>query len=350
MSAAGQFVPAMLIFARKRMKDELMDGGPPGSIGRCRDSGYIDKDLFLEYLQHFVSQVKCSKEQKVLLILNGHTSHTKSIAVIDFASDNGIILMSLPPHTTHRLQPLDTPLFKSVESYYDEAIRQWLRNHPGRAVTTWQVAGLFAEAYGRAATIQTAVNWFRSTGIMPYDPNVIPDHVYAPSDVTDTPMANVTQNAQEPQPSTSSEPQPSMSSHAQNAQELQSSTITQPKNIHEPQPSTSSQLQNAQELQPSTSSEPQPSTSSHAQNTQELQSSTITQPKNIHEPQPSTSSHAQNAQELQPSTSSEPQPSTSSHAQNTQELQPSTSSEPQPSTSSHAQNTQELQPSTSSHA
>ena len=169
------------------------------------------QDLFLEYLQHFVSQVKCSKEHKVLLILDGHTSHTKSIAVIDFARDNGIILMSLPPHTTHRLQPLDTPLFKSVESYYDEAVRQWLCNHPGRAVTTWQVAGLFAEAYGRAATIQTAVNGFRSTGIMPYDPNVIPDHMYAPSDVTDTPMANVTQNVQEPQPSTSSEPQPSMS-------------------------------------------------------------------------------------------------------------------------------------------
>ena len=242
MSAAGQFVPPMLIFARKRMKDELMDGGPPGSIGRCRDSGYIDKDLFLEYLQHFVSQVKCSKEHKVLLILDGHTSHTKSIVVIDFARDNGIILMSLPPHTAHRLQPLDTSLFKSVESYYDEAIRQWLRNHPGRAVTTWQVAGLFAEAYGRAATIQTAVNGFRSTGIMPYDPNVIPDHMYAPSDVTDTPMANMTQNGQEPQPSTSGEPQPSMSSHAQNAQELQSSTITQPQNIHEPQPSTSSQV------------------------------------------------------------------------------------------------------------
>ena len=165
MSAAGQLVPPMLIFARKRMKDELVDGGPPGSIGRCRDSGYIDKDLFLEYLQHFVSQVKCSKEHKVLLILDGHTSHTKSIAVIDFARDNGIILMSLPPHTTHRLQPLDTSLFKSVESYYDEAIRQWLRNHPGSAVTIWQVAGLFAEAYGRAATIQTAVNGFRSTGI-----------------------------------------------------------------------------------------------------------------------------------------------------------------------------------------
>ena len=180
--------------------------------------------------------------------------HTKSIAVIDFARNNGIILMSLPPHTTHRLQPLDTSLFKSVESYYDEAISQWLRNHPGRAVTTWQVAGLFAEAYGRAATIQTAVNGFRSTGIMPYDPNVIPDHMYAPSDVTDTPMANVTQNTQEPQPSTSSEPQPSMSSHAQNAQKLQSSTITQPQNIHEPQPSTRSQLQNALELQPSSSS------------------------------------------------------------------------------------------------
>ena len=33
MSAAGQFVPTMLIFARKRMKDEFMNGGPRGPLG-----------------------------------------------------------------------------------------------------------------------------------------------------------------------------------------------------------------------------------------------------------------------------------------------------------------------------
>ncbi|KAJ8873684.1 hypothetical protein PR048_024516 [Dryococelus australis] len=37
-------------------------------------------------------------------MLDGHASHTKSLRVIEFARKNHIILVSLPPHTTHTLQ------------------------------------------------------------------------------------------------------------------------------------------------------------------------------------------------------------------------------------------------------
>ena len=166
------------------MKDELMDDGPPGAIGHCTESGYIDMNLFLKYLNHFVSHVRCTKDDKVLLILDGHSSHTRSIQVIDYARENGIILLSLPPHTTHKLQPLAVSVFKAVETYNDEAITKWLRNHPGRAVTPWQVAGIFKDAYARAANIQNAVNGFRCTGIMPYDPNILPENVLSASQTT----------------------------------------------------------------------------------------------------------------------------------------------------------------------
>lgn len=32
MSAAGQYVPPMLVFSRKNMKSELLNGTPPGTI------------------------------------------------------------------------------------------------------------------------------------------------------------------------------------------------------------------------------------------------------------------------------------------------------------------------------
>src|SRR5258705_9066413 len=41
MSAAGMFVPPLMIFPRKLMKKELMDGAPPGSIGAVHESGWI---------------------------------------------------------------------------------------------------------------------------------------------------------------------------------------------------------------------------------------------------------------------------------------------------------------------
>lgn len=42
MSAVGHFIPPMLIFARKRFKAELMDGTLAGTIGVCREKGWMD--------------------------------------------------------------------------------------------------------------------------------------------------------------------------------------------------------------------------------------------------------------------------------------------------------------------
>ncbi|KAJ8932381.1 hypothetical protein NQ318_004535 [Aromia moschata] len=41
MSPAGHFIPPMIIFPRKNMKLELMNGTPPGSIYECHTSGWI---------------------------------------------------------------------------------------------------------------------------------------------------------------------------------------------------------------------------------------------------------------------------------------------------------------------
>jgi transposase len=38
-----------------------------------------------------------------VLFLDGHSTH-KTLEVIDFCRERGIILMAFPPHTTHALQ------------------------------------------------------------------------------------------------------------------------------------------------------------------------------------------------------------------------------------------------------
>ena len=46
MSATGFYVPRMLIYARKRMKEFLTFGAPPGTLFRCQDKGWMDSDSF----------------------------------------------------------------------------------------------------------------------------------------------------------------------------------------------------------------------------------------------------------------------------------------------------------------
>ncbi|KAI8780679.1 tigger transposable element-derived protein 6, partial [Biomphalaria glabrata] len=84
-SAAGEYVPPMLIFPRQRMKMELMDGAPPGSIYACHKTGWIQLDLFTQWLQHFINFVKPSLLNPALLILDGHASHTKNLDAINLA-------------------------------------------------------------------------------------------------------------------------------------------------------------------------------------------------------------------------------------------------------------------------
>ena len=101
VSASGSYIPPLFIFARKRMNDQLMKGSPPGSIGMCTSSGWTDSEIFIKWLQHFVSVTRCSPDFPALIILDGHHSH-KTLQAIDFAREHGITLLTLPPHSTHK--------------------------------------------------------------------------------------------------------------------------------------------------------------------------------------------------------------------------------------------------------
>ena len=59
-----------------------------------------------------------------------------------------------------------------LKTYYAKEIENWLSSNANRIVRKLQVASLLGKAYLRAATLETAVNGFRKTGIFPYNPDV----------------------------------------------------------------------------------------------------------------------------------------------------------------------------------
>lgn len=112
MCAAGNFIPPMLIFPRTNMNHLLMKGCPPGAIGAAHPSGWIQNHLFTQWFTHFIEHVKPSASSPVLLILDGHYSHTRHIDIIDLARGNHVTIVRLPPHCTHKLtSPWTSPLW-----------------------------------------------------------------------------------------------------------------------------------------------------------------------------------------------------------------------------------------------
>ena len=97
MSVTGSYIPPMFIFPRMRMKPELRDDLPPGSLPKCHPTGWMQMDLFTEWFKHFIRNSGASKVHPVLLILDGHATHTRNVDVIDLARENGITLLCTPP-------------------------------------------------------------------------------------------------------------------------------------------------------------------------------------------------------------------------------------------------------------
>ena len=185
-NAAGQFIPPMIIMKGKRKKDEFTDGLPPGSELGMSDSSYINKDLFLQWLQMFR---KHAVPGKVLLIIDGHTSHVKSVAVLEYCIANDVILVCLPGHTTKYLQPLDRSVFKSLKSNWHIATNLYMRQNPGGNITKYRFGPLFAAAWGKSASVSNATSGFRACGIHAFNPEAIPNDAFAPSETTERELA-----------------------------------------------------------------------------------------------------------------------------------------------------------------
>lgn len=107
MNASAFFIPPIMILARKNFKDLLTKGAPHGAIGKVHPSGWIQYNLFDEWLRHFIEKTNPTESYPVLFIIDGHYSHERNLEVIELARQNHVTISSLPPHTAQKLQPLD---------------------------------------------------------------------------------------------------------------------------------------------------------------------------------------------------------------------------------------------------
>ena len=158
----------MLFFPRVRFQNHFLSLAPSGSSGVASKSGWMKEDIFLRYLQHIKKYTRCSKDHPILLILDNHESHT-SLASIDFAKENGITLLTIPPHTPRCLQPLDVSVFGPFKHAFIAAMDGWMRSNPNKTVTIHDIPGVVKAAQDIAIISRNIVFGFKNTGIYPFN-------------------------------------------------------------------------------------------------------------------------------------------------------------------------------------
>jgi hypothetical protein len=131
INAVRKHLPPMLIFSRVHYKEFMLKAAPVESKGGANPSGWSNERLFMESLDPFIEHAKPSKEEPVLLFLDNHESHV-NVLVIKKARNTGIIMITFPPHTSHKLQPLDRTVFCSFKLHYNRAVNDWMSSNPGK--------------------------------------------------------------------------------------------------------------------------------------------------------------------------------------------------------------------------
>lgn len=204
ISALGVSIPPLFIFPSAKYIDSWVENGPPGCIGCAgrSGSGWMTNAIFSQvYLPHFVKHAKATIENPVLLILDDHESDV-SIDSLNFARANGIHMLTLPPHCSHKLQLLGKAVYGPLKTYYNRSMDSFVRSHThiGKAVNIYNIPTIANTAHQQAMTIGNIVSGFRSTGIFSFNRDVFQECEFLAAAVSERPDPNVVPNEVSSQP------------------------------------------------------------------------------------------------------------------------------------------------------
>jgi len=81
-------------------------------------------EIFSHWFLHFIKQTKLTKENPVILVLDGQYSQTRNLEVINLARENHVDIICLQPHSSHKMQPLDKAFMGPLKIFYCKEIEK----------------------------------------------------------------------------------------------------------------------------------------------------------------------------------------------------------------------------------
>lgn len=102
------------------------------------------------------------------------------------AKENEVVMLSFPPHFSHKLQPVDQSEYGPFKKYLSSAQGTWMRKNPGKSMTIYNILQLVSEARTKALAPTTITNGFKVSGIVPFNREIFTEEDFLPSTVTES--------------------------------------------------------------------------------------------------------------------------------------------------------------------
>ena len=84
---------------------------------------------------------------------------------VEFCREHGIVLLTIPSKTYHKLQPLDVAVYNPFKTYYGNDIDAWHRNHHGMTMNICDILAAVNSAYVKAFNHSNITNGFRASDL-----------------------------------------------------------------------------------------------------------------------------------------------------------------------------------------
>ena len=172
VGASGRRLPPFVVFAGKVLIDVWFKDLPTDWVLEVSPNGWTNNQLALAWLEHFDTHTKsCTVGGYRLLIIDGHESHC-SVDFQDLCKEKNIILLCMPAHSSHLLQPLDVACFSPLKRKYGDAVSGLARNRT-HYISKETFLPAFKTAFEQSITKENIQAGFRGAGLVPHDPQAV---------------------------------------------------------------------------------------------------------------------------------------------------------------------------------
>lgn len=140
-------------------------------------NGWTSDELGLAWVEQIFDKETRDKARRRwrLLFIDGHGSHL-TMQFIQRCHELRILLGIYPPHSTHKLQPLDVGLFSPLANYYSQGLGHLLQISAGHtSIRRSDFFAIFWKAYEQAFDQKNILSAWKKTGIWPLDPRIVLD-------------------------------------------------------------------------------------------------------------------------------------------------------------------------------
>ncbi|RPB00038.1 DDE-domain-containing protein, partial [Choiromyces venosus 120613-1] len=180
--ADGSVLDPMIIFKAKDFHEEWFEdlpNVPQNLLFGKSPNGSTDRKISLRWLEvnfgpSSITADKAGARYRILLF-NGHNSHV-NISFLEYCINNKVIPIYLPPHMSHRLQPLDVSVFSAYKHAYHTELQERFESHDC-SVGKQNFYQIISKVQPIALTPKNIRSEFWYAGIIPSDGTIILDQL-----------------------------------------------------------------------------------------------------------------------------------------------------------------------------